>query len=60
MINVNMFVSVIPTIEATVAVTVIEIVIFMMMKPKMMMEFRVKVIPKVDYLRIGFNKWCAP
>ena len=53
-----MYVAVISTMEATVTVPVTVEVIVMMMKPKMIMELRVKVIPKVNYLLIEFNKWC--
>ena len=53
--SVTFFLAVIPTMEATLAVTVIVRV----MKSKVMTELRVKVIPNVNYLLIVFNKWCA-
>ena len=53
----TLFLSVIPKTEAIF--TVVVIVIVMMMKPKMIMDFRVKLILKVKFFLIGFNKWCA-
>ena len=40
-------------------VTVTVTLIVTMMKPNIMIDYRVKVIPKVNYLLIGFKTLCA-
>ena len=57
-INVTLFVSVISKIEEIVELILIVMLIMMMMKPNMVMVFIVKVMPKVKYLLIVFNRWC--
>ena len=54
--------SVISTMETAVTfiVTVVLIVMMMIIKTHIMMKLSVKVLPKVNYLMIGFNKFCAP
>ena len=56
----TLFVAVISKTEEIVALKVIVMLIMMMIKPKMVMLFIVKVMPKVNYLLIVFNKWCDP
>ena len=53
----TLFVAVISKTEEIVALKVIVMLIMMMIKPKMMMLFIVKVMPKVNYFMIVFNRW---